>query len=120
MQSEPLLDLFSWARKTDPITSKAVGESPKVQVRWGSQRAIILKQYAIHEELTDEEAGEYSGLRDNRSCCYWKRCSELRQMGLIKDTEKTKISEAGQRVQVCRITQEGIDKLKQIQPKTNE
>jgi hypothetical protein len=108
-------DLFSWARNNDPETSKMVGKDKKVQLRWGSQRASLLIQY-IDNDLSDEEAGDASGLRSNRSCCYWKRCSELRQMGLIEDTGEVKVSEAGQKVQVCRITELGKQKINEINP----
>ena len=97
--------LGNWAaRNSDPVTSRSVANNPALQVRWGSQRMKILLAYAeAVDGLIDEEAGERTGLLQQRSC-YWKRCGELRQTGLIEDTGLTRMSSAGQGVIVCRIT----------------
>lgn len=94
------------ARKSDPNTSKAAGES--VAMRSGSQKYILLQAYAnATEGLTDEEAGTNSGLASKPKCCYWKRCSELRQAGYISTTGETRASSVGEQQQVCVITEEG-------------
>lgn len=94
------------ARKSDPHTSHEAGG--KVQVRAGSHRAMVLNEYwKAPEGLIDEQAGERSGLLALRSC-YWKRCSELRTMGLIVDTGETRASSLGNEQMVCKITLEGI------------
>ena len=91
-------------RTNDPATSTKAAQG--LWVRAGSQRAKLLAQYA-HDAMTDEEAGNASGLAMLPKCCYWKRCSELRQAGYIRLTGETRISSAGVEQQVCEITDEG-------------
>ena len=92
-------------RRNDGATSEA--GSKAMTVRAGSQRAILLAVYDSNVYLTDEEAGNASGLSMLPKCCYWKRCSELRQAGYIRPTGKTRTSSAGVEQQVCEITDEG-------------
>lgn len=99
------LDMFT-ARKTDPKTSHVAGAS--VTVRAGSQRAELLLAYARNYGLTDDEAGVITGLANKIGCCWWKRCSELRQGGLIAPTTETRMSRAGEEQMVCTITEEGM------------
>jgi hypothetical protein len=95
------------ARRSDPGTSKAAGVS--VAMRAGSQKHILLQAYAdLTAGLTDEEAGHNSGLARKPKCCYWKRCSELRQAGLIAVTGETRASSVGEQQQVCAITEAGL------------
>lgn len=96
-------------RNGDGATSRAA--LPNLAVRAGSQRAHLLAEYAEHDGLTDEEAGLVSGLADYPRCCYWKRCSELRQAGFIRPTGETRLSTAGEAQQVCAITQAGREVL---------
>jgi hypothetical protein len=101
-------------RASDPRTSADAAKS--ASIRSGSQRAIILAAYASqHFGLTDEEAGDISGLSENRKCCYWKRCSELRQMGLITPTGQQRKSSADENQMVCAITNNGRRALLQIE-----
>ena len=95
-------------RTNDPATSTKAAQG--LWVRAGSQRAKLLAQYA-HDAMTDEEAGNASGLAMLPKCCYWKRCSELRQAGYIAPTGKVRHSSAGVDQQVCSITQAGHDVL---------
>ena len=92
-------------RRNDGATS--TGGAKAIKVRAGSQRAILLAVYDSNVYLTDEEAGNVSGLAMLPKCCYWKRCSELRQAGYIRPTGKTRVSSAGVEQQVCEITDEG-------------
>jgi len=92
-------------RRKDGTTS--TGGAKAMTVRAGSQRAILLAAYDSNVYLTDEEAGNVSGLAMLPKCCYWKRCSELRQAGYIRPTGKTRTSSAGVEQQVCEITDEG-------------
>lgn len=96
-------------RSNDGATSKAGAKA--MTVRAGSQRAILLKAYWEEQYLTDEDAGRASGLASLPKCCYWKRCSELRQAGYIKPNGSTRVSSAGVEQQVCHITAEGIQVL---------
>jgi hypothetical protein len=94
------------SRTQDPNTSKTGALS--MAVRAGSQRHALLKAYnAATGGLTDEEAGNVTGLSDSPRCCYWKRCSELRQAGYITPTGATRASTAGEMQQVCEITEAG-------------
>ena len=98
-------------RANDPTTSAKAAAT--IWVRAGSQRAKLLAQYDL-DAMTDEEAGHASGLAILPKCCYWKRCSELRQAGYIATTGVTRPSSAGVEQQVCAITQAGHDLLGSI------
>jgi len=98
-------------RANDPATSTKAAQN--LSVRAGSQRAQLLAQYDA-DSMTDEEAGHASGLAMLPKCCYWKRCSELRQAGYIATTGVTRTSSAGVEQQVCAITQAGHDVLGSI------
>ena len=91
-------------RADNAPTSKAGAKS--LTVRAGSQRALLLSRYAL-EALTDEEAGKASNLSSKPKCCYWKRCSELRQAGYIAVTGSVRASSAGVDQLVCAITPAG-------------
>jgi hypothetical protein len=95
-------------RRNDKATSKAGAQA--MTVRSGSQRAKLLFWYSL-DDLTDDEAGRYSGLAKLPKCCYWKRCSELRQAGYITPTGETRRSLAGVEQQVCSITDTGLQVL---------
>ncbi len=95
-------------RATDPATSTKAAQS--LWVRAGSQRALLLSRYAV-ADMTDEEAGHASGLALLPKCCYWKRCSELRQAGYIATTGEVRPSSANVDQQVCSITETGRDVL---------
>jgi hypothetical protein len=101
-------------RATDPKTSKLASQS--VAFRSGSQKAKLLAVYAeaSDEGLTDEQAGVSSGLAKMPKCCYWKRCSELRQAGLIEVNGKMRRSSVGEQQQVCIITSAGLELLNKI------
>jgi len=96
-------------RRNDGATSGAGAKA--MTVRAGSQRAKLLTAYYVHDDLTDEEAGKASGLSTMPKCCYWKRCSELRQAGYIAPVGDTRVSTAGVEQQVCAITDAGIQTL---------
>ena len=91
-------------RANNGATSKAGAKS--LTVRAGSQRALLLSRYAL-DAMTDEEAGHASGLAMLSKCCYWKRCSELRQAGYISVTGSVRVSSAGVDQLVCAITPAG-------------
>lgn len=98
-------------RATDPATSTRATQN--LSVRAGSQRATLLAQYDL-DSMTDEEAGEATGLARLAKCCYWKRCSELRQAGYIAPTGAVRRSSAQVDQQVCSITQTGREILDSI------
>ena len=96
-------------RSADPVTSRQGAKD--VLPRRDSQQGQLLAVYRNQPGLTDEEAGQLSGLAAKPKCCYWKRCSELRAKGLIEDTGDTRFSSAGSAMRVCRITQRGAELL---------
>jgi hypothetical protein len=65
---------------------------------------LRLFEYA---DLTDEQAVELTGLFGG-----WKRCSDLRRLGFIKDTGDRRTTQAGAKAMVCAITPAGIEALK--------
>ena len=98
-------------RNFDPITS--VKGAADVKLRRVSQAMQLLACYE-YADLTDEQAGNMSGLADRPKCCYWKRCSELRSAGFIIDTQQTRESSAGSQMMVCAITEEGREMLRSL------
>lgn len=115
---------FTAARSTDPSTSQA---NKDAFVKKVSQRDALLityynscmfDTYVSYWGLTDEEAGRYTTWKDSTMydlrICYWKRCSELRKLGYIKDTGHKRESLAFQLQQVCCITEEGIDYVEKM------
>lgn len=107
LESDPL----KLARSDDPSTSRAAA----VKLKTGSQKYMLLEQFIEHPDgLTDEEAATYTGLIERRGCCWWHRCSDLRQDGLIIDTGRTRPGASGDERMVCVATQEGVDLLCQL------
>lgn len=98
------------SRRTDPVTSRSATTTLKAD----SQRAKLLYAYLRHGDMTDEEAGNVTGLSSLPKCCYWKRCSELRQAGFIRTTGITRLSSAGEWQQICRITDDGMRALDNV------
>jgi len=122
---------MQYARNTDPETSHAAGDGARRRAL--PQRDIlILTHYqsgyprqlgftdVIIGGLTDEEAGIMSGLREKPGCCYWKRCSELRQNGMLEVVYMdeyeplTRMSLAGERQQVCGLTLQGLKRARTL------
>lgn len=96
-------------RNADPVTS--VQGAADVKPRRVSQAMQLLACYE-YADLTDEQAGNMSGLAQRPKCCYWKRCSELRAAGFIIPTGETRLSSAGSSMQICAITEEGKEALR--------
>jgi hypothetical protein len=98
------------SRNTDPGTSHAAARS--VSVRAGTQRAKLLLTFYVDGQLaekpglTDEEAMEMSeGVSPVSE--FAKRCSELRDAGLIEPTGETRKGNAGVDRIVSAITDKG-------------
>jgi len=85
------------ARSTDPDTSHQGARD--VEYRAGSQKARLLEAYRLSSTpLTDEEAAGMAGLT---GIGYWKRCSDLRNEGKIRDTGKRQMGTNGTPVMLC-------------------
>lgn len=113
MSNDFPFELASFVRHTDPPTSQEAAASRDNRLRWGSQRHKLLAAFADAPDMTDEEAGKVTGLYSSRAC-YWKRCGELRDLGLIEDTGQTRTSECGHKVIVSAITQRGLAALAEL------
>jgi hypothetical protein len=76
------------ARATDPETSHAAAQ--KIAPRAGTAKAKLLAAHAAHPDgLTDREAAEIAGVSLQSE--YATRCSELAKLGLLRDTELTRL-----------------------------
>lgn len=109
------LDMFTqnW-RDVDPPTSVMAAASE--QTRAGTHKYMLLVCYTKAGEagLTDEEAGIESGLKA-KGANYWRRCSDLRALGLIRPTGGWRLSTMRERRMVCVITDEGRKVLEGVQ-----
>lgn len=95
-------------RATDPETSRQVKP-----IGVGSHRAILLSQYFYATlGLTDEEAGARAVLDGHDIKGYWKRCSDLRTLGLIVDTGTRRTLLSGSQGIVCVITPLGYNTVR--------
>jgi hypothetical protein len=95
-------------RASDPETSRQVNP-----IRVGTHRALLLEQYAQAVlGLTDEEAGARAALAGHDIKGYWKRCSDLRTIGLIEDLGIRRALTSGSQGIVCAITQKGLDMVR--------
>lgn len=95
-------------RATDPDTSR---QAKPIKV--GTHRALLLEQY-FHATLglTDEEAGLRAQSQGHEIRGYWKRCSDLRTMGLIEHIGLCRTLSTGSQGIVCAITQAGLDMVR--------
>jgi hypothetical protein len=104
-------DLPLFAARPEPRIELPIrcAVSKEIVVRAGSQRWDLLRQYIEHGPLTNEQAGDLSGLSEKKSCCYWKRCGELLEHGYIADTGEQRRSQAGEMQRICRVTDKGLE-----------
>lgn len=103
-------DLLNWlatrapaARMSDPDTSHEAADAHPV-VR-GRDRVAALKAHAEHPNgLTDFELAELVGRQQTSA---GKRRGELRDLGLIEQTEERRPAPSGSSAIVWRVTEEG-------------
>lgn len=94
------LPMFAMARDADPVSSHAGADHIASKAK--TQRGVLLDIYRAYPAgLTDEEAAQLAHITGG-----WKRCSELRTLGLIAECGK-RFSIAGVQVRVCAITETG-------------
>lgn len=101
------------ARLLDPSTSHeaAIGASKRTV----SQKTQLLVAYYLNPEgLTDEEAGQITGLINKPRCGYWKRCSELEREGFLIRTLLTRVGAMGNHLMVRTITDKGIKEVENL------
>ena len=95
------------ARRSDPMTSQRASN----KFRRDTLRHRLLSQYSGTAGLTDDEAAQRADVRTGG----WKRCSDLRSLGLIASTGELKRSElTGSEAMVCAITFSGKRLLGQL------
>lgn len=87
-----------------------------VSFRASSQKAKLLLVFRQTSELTDEEAAEAAGL--NMRSCFWKRCGELRALGLIEFTGGTKVGSAGSSAGLSELTAAGWRMCRKLEPES--
>lgn len=70
-------------RHRNPDWISSIVGAERVSYRAGTQKARLVKAYqeAYPNGLTDDEAAVAAGLP--LTTCYWKRCGELREDGVI-------------------------------------
>ena len=96
------------ARASDPSTSHRAAAS--VKYRAGSQKALLVQAYRRAEgPLTDDEAAHHAGLLAKPGCCWWHRCSDLREDGVIERVgeRKSTTGRTNEVVMVCTLTAAG-------------
>lgn len=98
-----LFDTIPRARNMDPDTSHEAAKAPRKR-----QIMTILESFT-HCPMTDEEVSSISGISQA-----WKRCSDLRKLGWIKDTGIRKQSSAGKMAMVSTITPDGLTALRSL------
>ena len=110
MQPKMKLAKKGGARRSDPATSHKAASCPGSIMKWASNKHLLLLAFA-KRNMTDEQAEVRSGVR---IAGFWKRCSELRALGLIEPTGKSEIASTGKEVMVSRITTRGREVLQSI------
>lgn len=101
------------SRTTDPATSHQAAAT--ITVKAGTQRAHLLEAFLLCDNqdwrrdrgMTDEEAMNLAYPKVLPESEYSKRCSELREAGLIEPTGVTRTGSSGHQRIVSRITEAG-------------
>jgi len=87
---------YSGGRRRNPDWITSVIGAERVAYRSGSQKDKLLKAYkdVYPGGLTDDEAAAAAGLP--MTTCYWKRCGELRDAGLLTVGQPRKSRQNGE------------------------
>lgn len=90
--------LFSRARARDPQTSKDAARSIEQSDAVNTLLLALTREYRLagSDGLTDEEAAQRTGIDGA-----WKRCSDLRRLGVITPTGTRRKATSGRWQQVC-------------------
>lgn len=95
---------FRRTRRNDYDSSIEGAEAVTRRAPNQRQRLLLVFYRAGDMGLTDEEAAALAGLDGS---CYWKRCGELRTVGLIAFTGQKRVGRAGVSRNISVITEEG-------------
>ena len=93
-------------RSSDPVTSAEGARHIRPKADSHAMRLLRVYAGAPIYGLTDEEAGSQTDIVHA-----WKRCADLRRLGLIEPTGETRPTVAGVNARVCRITAAGLEAL---------
>lgn len=95
------------ARRDGSITSEKAAEVASYRSK--SQKSMLLVEYVRCGDggLTDEEAAERAGLLQRPRCCWWHRCGDLVEDGMIEPIEEVRILSTGMEGRVCVPTEQG-------------
>lgn len=103
-------------RNTDPETSKEAWEHTATNAK--AQRIKLLRMYAEMEDATDDEVAFVADMLDGNN--YTKRCSDLRNQGLIEPIRDedgellTRPGLSGRSRMLCQITSKGREALREV------
>jgi hypothetical protein len=97
-------ELGSFARKSDPDTSKSA-ITPKRKRAWNVHATMLLVAYGNGRPMTAEEAIDAAGLNGAKSP--WTRISGLIRKGMLCDTGERRASSCGAAQRVNAITPVG-------------
>ena len=103
--------LYGWshARNSDPATSHAA-----VPRNITAQAFRVLHAYASGEAMLDHTAYRLVGLDDDGNRLAHQRCTDLRTAKFIERTGKRGITPSGNKGDLCRITQRGLNYLHRL------
>lgn len=101
------------ARTCDPATSKKAAQALKP----GTQFAKLVQACAYYPNRTAHELGELAGLRQGVAS-YWKRVSDLVEMGDFKVTGTKICTISGHECQTYALTHQGIWKSSELERRT--
>jgi len=104
-----VVDPVAHARSSDPETSKKAARAFKP----GTQYAKLILAAGEKHHATSHELGDIAGLRIGIAS-YWKRVSDLVNMGDLKVTGERICAISGHECQTYALTHQGIWKLSEL------
>ena len=98
-------DLFDWVKKhthgSDPSDTSA--EAAEDAQRNASGQMLVVFGYLLLHAMTQDELRHKTGLGDNAA----KRCSDLKNLGWVKDSGKRGLSDKGKKAVLWEPTEFG-------------
>lgn len=92
----------------------SIAGAASIRMRRRSQQFKLLREFCIAGDtgLTDEEAADAAQVPT--LSCYWRRCTDLRQLGLIEATDQRRKGEAGVPRIVSVVTEKGKEVYRRV------
>lgn len=97
----------SHARKTDPDTSHMAAGINRCRRNELMRELLYAFVSGGNSGFTDEQAYHRMAHVDGGDRSWWKRCSDLRQLGFILPTGEKRKTVTGAYARVCSITKDG-------------